>query len=329
MADEDVLGYIEFRETQRLLVDEGDARFQGLARTAEADFFAVEVNFADSCLVNPGEHFGEAGFSGPILARNCMDLSPLQREIDGADDIHAAKRDGDRLRFNRVPAFRHRGLDSTVLTGIWACEKDNIASMQPPPPITPPPGYGEYYRPGAHPPGGYYGSPERLKALADGYFALNWAFLATIILYFAVFFAFGAALGLFRSEPNSSGPNTPAPELILLPYVIVGLCVAGLSYWPNKRIAFGMDWKPVSAVFASLLVGLVSVICCGILGFVIMQQIAYGEMKKYGLRAGFFSMTKRKVLAMVEEQIRLKSMPPPVQAPIPPSTEGPTYPPPA
>ncbi len=58
--------------------------------------------------------------------------------------------------------------------------------------------------------------------------------------------------------------------------------------------------------------GLNSALCCGVIGYVVMQQLAGNRMKKYGLRTGFLGVKKSDIAARVLE---LRStggtMPPP------------------
>lgn len=66
-------------------------------------------------------------------------------------------------------------------------------------------------------------------------------------------------------------------------------------------IAYGKGWDPSAAMLASVLMGLNSALCCGIIGYVVMQQIASMEMKRYGIPAGFFGIRKAIVTARVAE----------------------------
>ncbi|MGV3613757.1 MAG: hypothetical protein ACO1SV_00360 [Fimbriimonas sp.] len=144
----------------------------------------------------------------------------------------------------------------------------------------PPPNYVAYPRPDHS---GGEGSAARLEALGKGYFGLNWAFLANIVL------AIGMQALSFVWEWG---------WLVAIPVVFT--VVVLLTLPRNKEIGFGMGWKPSSAIVASVLMGLNSVLCCGIIGYIVMQNIAASEMKrKYGLRGGFLGIKKATVAEAV------------------------------
>ena len=90
----------------------------------------------------------------------------------------------------------------------------------------PPTHFAGYTRPGSH-----YGSPEKLKALADGYFGLNTIFILNIAL------ALGArALGpqLVESMGALMAWSSIAAGLFVI--------IAAASFPSNRQIAFGKDW---------------------------------------------------------------------------------------
>lgn len=162
---------------------------------------------------------------------------------------------------------------------------------------------------------GYYIRPDlipslhadKLQALANGYFGLNLVFVLNIVLALGL----NALVGLSRSG-----------EIAFLALVggavFVFLVIAGCTFPYNRKIAFGMGWAPGIAVLASLLMGLNSALCCGIIGYVVMQQIAFVEIKKYGVRKGFFGVRKGDVAARISElrqaelRQRMPSAPPPL-----------------
>ena len=151
---------------------------------------------------------------------------------------------------------------------------------------TPPPQFVAYPR-GTGPE--QYGSADKLEALSDGYFNLNWVFVATI------------AMSLIARAIIAT-----SPEAIWL--VIGGLFLAevAITYPFNKKIGFGKGWSDASVIVASLIMGL-NVFCCGIVGFIVMQQIAYGEMKKYGLKSSFLGLKKKTVRAAIERLRQVES----------------------
>lgn len=161
---------------------------------------------------------------------------------------------------------------------------------EPPPPFdtgNPPPDYSGYYvRPALIP----SLNADKLQALADGYFGLNLVFLLNVALALGL----NALLGLSRQ-------GEVALAALLGGAAFVFLAIAGCSFPFNRKIAFGMGWNSGMAVLASLLMGLNSAFCCGIIGYVVMQQIAFVEIKKYGVRKGPFGIRKRDVAVRVAE----------------------------
>jgi len=131
-----------------------------------------------------------------------------------------------------------------------------------------------------------------LQALAEGYFGLNWVFLVNVVIVIAMNLAIRA--------------NGTSPVAALAALGGVFAVIALLTYPQNKKIAFGKNWPPGSALAASLLMGLNSALCCGIIGYVVMQQIALGEMKKYGLKPRAFGGVRRNVVMAMVEQIRAR-----------------------
>src|SRR5579859_7496136 len=151
--------------------------------------------------------------------------------------------------------------------------------MNPPPPGPPEGQYAQYYRPGQS----SYGSSDRLQGLVDGYFGLNNVFLINVGLVIGLNVLIQS---LFRSMP----PDRDAITVLLVwvgAIVVIGISIGFLTYPSNKKIAYGKDWPPSNATLASVLMGLNSALCCGVIGYVVMQQLAMAEMKKYGVKAGF------------------------------------------
>lgn len=124
------------------------------------------------------------------------------------------------------------------------------------------PSYAPYYRPGA----GSYGTADKLQALSDGYFGLSKVFVINILIVLAS-----------RLVTLTLGPDEALIALFAIMFVLL-VAVAALSYGPNKRIGEGKDWPPSNALIASILMGLNSALCCGIIGYVVMQSIASKEM---------------------------------------------------
>src|SRR5579871_1860207 len=129
----------------------------------------------------------------------------------------------------------------------------------------PPPGGSNYPRPSVLAP---YGSAARLQSLADGYFMLIWAFLANFVVYF-VLIGFGQTSG--------------RQDLLFGSIGLLFLVSALLSYFPNRKVVEGLGKAPSTAILYSLLVGVLSFICCTSLGYAVVQIIAANEIRRYGL----------------------------------------------
>ncbi len=157
--------------------------------------------------------------------------------------------------------------------------------------VPPPPKYVAYPRGET---GLLYGSADKLQALGEGYFGLNMAFFLNVLL--AVGVTLLAQAGWIA---------------YLLGVLAIFLLIAFLTYPYNRKIAFGKGWADGYAVLTSVLMGLNSALCCGIIGYVVMQQFASSEMKRYGLASGAFGIRKNVWRAMVEQRRNIEAMDPP------------------
>ncbi|MCA0361817.1 MAG: hypothetical protein LCH41_12295 [Armatimonadetes bacterium] len=137
------------------------------------------------------------------------------------------------------------------------------------------------------PPGG---SAEKLEALGSGYHGLNLVFVGNIVV----------ALGINLFARSTEG-DLGAGVIILGLFALMGVGVAFATFPQNKKIGFGLDWQPSGAIIASILMGLNSALCCGVIGYVVMQQLAGNRMKQYGLRTGFLGVKKADIAARVSE----------------------------
>lgn len=158
----------------------------------------------------------------------------------------------------------------------------------------PPPQYAEYPRARVE-----SGSADRLKALADGYFGLNWVFLANIgawILGFALVMVAGSL---------ESGPLAILGMAFI--YLGIPLGIGFLSYPKLKNIAYGASWS-VSPIFLAVLMG-INTLTCGIIGYIVIQSIAAGEIKKkFRMKSRFFGYRKKDIEARVAE-LRAQEVP--------------------
>jgi hypothetical protein len=164
-------------------------------------------------------------------------------------------------------------------------------------PETPPPSYAVYPRPGLTGPD----SADRLQALAEGYFGLNRLFgICVGINLLFVFFVTGA------SALQVSMTGWILTGLVYLPMLV--LLIHGGSF--VEKIGYGRGWSRVSILAGRVLFGL-NFFCCGVLGFIVLQNYAADEMKKYGLRQGFLGLQQAAVDEKVAELRRLESPTPP------------------
>lgn len=143
-----------------------------------------------------------------------------------------------------------------------------------------PPGYANYPR---NTP--LYGSAVQLQSLYDAYRRYGWIFVANIFLGFGI--AFGAGM-------------TGEPALVWLSYLVIATIFGFLTYPLNKKIGFGANWSNGQVIGATIAMAFNSV-CCGIVGYIVMQQIAANHIKRYGIKSGFFGIKKTAVQQKVAE----------------------------
>ena len=122
-----------------------------------------------------------------------------------------------------------------------------------------------------------YGTVEQLEALGSGYFGLNTVFTVNLVI----------AVSL------NAASRTYGPIALLIGALFLFAVVAALSYPQNQKIAYGKSWPNSKALLASILMGLNSALCCGLVGYVVMQNIAMKEMKLYGIQSGLFGLKKK------------------------------------
>ncbi|MBN9501600.1 MAG: hypothetical protein BGO01_00240 [Armatimonadetes bacterium 55-13] len=167
--------------------------------------------------------------------------------------------------------------------------------METPPSGTPPPQQFAAYPRGQN----LYGSAEKLQALCDGYFGLNNVFIFNIVASFAV------RAGLTGAKIGEDQIWLVLGALVLAFVVAIGFA----TYKPNQKIAFGCNWSSSAPIVASLLMGINSAVCCGIIGYAVMQHFAMQEMKKYGVPTGFFSLKKSVVNQIIADRRALERGP--------------------
>lgn len=170
-----------------------------------------------------------------------------------------------------------------------------------PPETGPPAGGGEpAYVPYARFGAAAYGSPEQLRALYAGYNGLSLVFLANVLLLFVI-------SGLIGLSIESFG-RTDLAVLVsyLLGFSLLALIVGTLSFFQCVKIGYGKLWPKWKVYLASGLIGVQAFLCCGIIGYAIVQQIAYSEMKRYGLKPGFMGVRKADMEQKVQQMLFIR-----------------------
>jgi hypothetical protein len=135
-----------------------------------------------------------------------------------------------------------------------------------------------------------YSSHEKLQALMDGYYGLNWAFLAM------VGFALLAVISLV------AGRGTTAGVVLYVAFLVLALVAMGVVSYPyNKKLGFGLGWKESTPLWVSIGLSIGSCVISPIVVLIVVQLIAMGEIKNYGVKKGFFGVRKKDIKAKIEE----------------------------
>ena len=162
----------------------------------------------------------------------------------------------------------------------------------------------------------FQGSAEKLQALSDSYFGLNWVFVACAVILV------GGRVAI--SAVAMQGPGQPDPMVALAaifgPFFLAMIVGAIMSYGPLKRAAFGMGWNPGTPAWLSIVLGVQTIFCCGAVGIVVVQHILVGEMNKYGIRGSLFGGIRKQQIQAVVEQLRSQQTMPTPPSVMPPSS---------
>ena len=127
---------------------------------------------------------------------------------------------------------------------------------------------------------------DKLQALFSGYSVLSFVFIMNI------------AFAFVESYCVQSG------NLNLGLGAVVGMVViiAASTYPSNKKIGYGLGWSPSASIVASILMGINSAFCCGIIGYLVMQSLAAKGIAKAGVRRRWHGgFTKKDVRARIAE----------------------------
>lgn len=152
-----------------------------------------------------------------------------------------------------------------------------MANLPPLPPIA-----------AAYPRGGMT-DKSRLYTLTDAYFSLSSAFTYVVII---------------NLVGGQIGRNAIKEQSQVLPYYLgIGLVAGLVTYFatigPNKKAGPALGWPEHGPVLASVLMGLNAALCCGVIGFLVVQQMISKELGKFGVKMGFFQ-NKKRVLEQIE-----------------------------
>lgn len=148
-----------------------------------------------------------------------------------------------------------------------------------------------YYHRGPRP--GLYGSADRLQSLFDGYNGLTWVFLANILL------SYGSQFLATVWMPDVVSDAGIVLALTFGPMAVVAAMVGLLALRPIRAIGAGRQWSEGGVLLATILLALNSALCCGIIGYVVLQQLAIVEIRKYGYKPGIFNMGRNKTASFV------------------------------
>lgn len=151
------------------------------------------------------------------------------------------------------------------------------------------------------------GERERLALLADAYFGLNKVF-GVNILFVLGFYAI-AMLGGNTNNPLFAGAG-------LLAWMGIGILGIGFLSYPHiLKIAEGKGWSPSSALPLAMVMGANAMVCCGAIGIMVLQHMAYRDIQKLGVVPRTFGIKREDV----DERLRQMDL---MQPPAEPPTSG-------
>ena len=116
-AEKQVLRHREIGQQVHLLIDGRDTNIErGLGR-ARGDIDAAEPNDPRIARKYAGDHLDQGGFSGAVLAKQCVNLAGAEREIDTLQRLQRAKALADPTELQksrrRIGAVVHRDITPT------------------------------------------------------------------------------------------------------------------------------------------------------------------------------------------------------------------------
>jgi hypothetical protein len=136
-----------------------------------------------------------------------------------------------------------------------------------------------------------YGSTDKLRALANGYFELTNIFFYNVILMIA-------GIGTYYLAPES----TTRVIVLVLGVLLISLAIGFASYRCNRQIGYAMDWRPRTAIVVSLLMGAGATTCLSAFCYAWVQTIAGKEIRRYGVKSGFIGLLRSDVERTIRDR---------------------------
>lgn len=117
----------------------------------------------------------------------------------------------------------------------------------------------------------------------------------------------GRGVGTAAGGSNSAG----VAAAIIIGYVLLMFFVVLFLTLPhNKKIGEGLGWSSSGPMVASILMGLNSALCCGVIGYVVVQSMAAKKFKEAGAPRGFWGYKKAELYAFIDQLGMQQSAPP-------------------
>jgi hypothetical protein len=137
----------------------------------------------------------------------------------------------------------------------------------------------------------HYGSAHQMKLLGEAYFELSNVFAINIVMAL-VARVVSAAAGV--------------PGIIIALLALFGV-VTALTLKPNRKIGEALGWTENGPMIASVLMGLNSALCCGAVGYIVVQGKASRELRNYGIRPGFLGINKKEFYRALDQRLHEES----------------------
>lgn len=132
-------------------------------------------------------------------------------------------------------------------------------------------------------------SKRKVKAAVDAYYGYGKAILWTIL------FSLGTVV-LHLVSSNDAYQLT----IMILRWVGTGVFVAWVTYLPNQLMATAADWPDGKARTTSIIMGVISIFCFGIVAFIWGQMMAQSQMTTFRVPRKWWGFRKKDVLAYID-----------------------------